>query len=239
MLRRLAVLSVLTAAAAACVLDADGFSNGSPSSDGDGGNDGASPVTPVPDSSSVDDSSSVLSDASSSDAADVHVDSAADAGVDSGADSGTPNPNVLTNPGFETGCGQWSTGSNATITPSTDARTGQKSCKVCMTGANDAYVYSEVPVSLATGDRLLGDIWVKGDKGAPIGEFQFFLNYTGTQDDFDGPATWLQPSTGAWSRMSAIEDIGAPAIKAAVVLVFDNNDGKCVLIDDASLRALP
>lgn len=215
-------------ALAACVLKADGFDDGHQASTTDSGVE--SGVTPELEASTPVEEAGPAPEAGS--------------GSDAGADGGLGLVNVLANGDFEQGCASWKPPddpSTVTMTTSTDAHSGAKACRVCLNAPSNTYVYQTVSMNLSAGQRTFGQIFVRGAQANPPGaNLQFFLSYTDVQSNDDSsPSSFAQPSASSWLRMSMIQELYEDANRITIVLVFDGNQNKCVLLDDASLAIVP
>lgn len=218
-------------ALAACVLKADGFTGGASAPDS-GSELDTGTVTPALEAGPPE------SEAGTTDGG-----RETDAGSDAASAATT---NVLVNGDFENGCSSWiASDTNAlTLAASADAHTGQKSCRVCMNTNDTQYVFQAVTVHVPLGERLFGQIFVRGAQANPPGSpIQLLLNYdpvTNGDDDDDSPASSLQPNPTTWLRMSMVQEIyDADAKQITLVLTIAGNQNKCFLIDDAALGVMP
>jgi hypothetical protein len=167
-------------------------------------------------------------DASPFEAAD-DADVAPDVSLD--ADAGPPN--LLVNPGFESGCTAFWTGANATITDTTadaDVRSGLRACFVCKNNASaNAAQHFQIRGGALPGERYVGKIWVKRplvDGSARQAE----LNIEGNRNLVTtSTADWTQIVTGYVVPL----DSGARNLDFSFRFVDD--PGACLLVDDAIL----
>lgn len=228
MTRRLAVASALLtlslAAAPACFSNLDGFTGG----DGSPGADGSTPPR--------------------GDASDDASDDATDRATDANnlPDVSPAGPNLLTNGDFELGCAGW-TVSDGTLTESSLARGGAKSCVYC----SEEQFYTDVEnvrrIDIVEGERYFAEVWLRTEGPTALSNPPELLIYTfetvGGQGNQIGAATGGPPFvSGDWVRLTALLTADRDAKGIAFQLRYTDepaNVGKCVHIDDATMYRLP
>jgi hypothetical protein len=187
-------------------------------------------------------------DAETADTAAPAEDAGGDAGQTDANDSAT---NLLDNGSFERGCGEgWTTNDPfATITESTVAHGGARSCQIC-SSAFDAgaslYFFSILSqtapgVVPAPGDQYEAAVWAQ--KAAAGGDFaQVAVNLAalgadgGVVEETTSVPTVAAPD---WTRVSMLKtfNAGGTQLQFSVRLRRYSDQSACVLLDDAELFA--
>jgi hypothetical protein len=199
-----------------------------PADDGGGGadatggdaNGGATDATPSSDSGS----DAVVRQDSSSDGP---------AGDDAGVQ-------LVVNGTFETGtCAPFMHNpSKATISASTNARTGTYACLVCNTGAptGTAGIWQDfAPGALGAGKYAFGAyVRTDGDAGNSLGQVQITV-----KKNVGGAARYpsYQTTTTAagWARLEVVVDVAADEFLAGFLVgLYSDTTGPCVVFDDVS-----
>jgi hypothetical protein len=150
-------------------------------------------------------------------------------------------PNLLTNGGFESGCGGWDTAGLATGSASV-ARSGTGACVVCLTGVvNPASFIQHVPAPTLAGQTYKGEIWVRADPeagtlpGLQLGVIHELGNGTTEPPAFTG-GPW---AAATWIQMTALVTTHEAGVGVALVVRFENSAFGCYVLDDAALYRTP
>ncbi len=181
------------------------------------------------------------SDVATSDVAEPDVSTGGDGG-DAATDApndvaiDTSNPNLVLNPGFEMGttlCGDdWNLGNNATITFSSQAHTGLRSCLVC--SSNPTGVTQTVNVLFDAGVSFAFTAYIATvpEGGAPKGQMDVHAIYLDGGQYFD--QTPKLDDGGAWAQYSDPFTTSS-AGTSIVISINPGGGGGCILVDDVSL----
>jgi hypothetical protein len=162
-----------------------------------------------------------------------------DAGGDggNGGDGGTSG-NLVGNSSFETGaggCGPGWSGYAQTLTFSTTARTGARSCDVCQQGAVSSYALEEDSIQLAAGNYY-AEAWIETPSTSDAvlsGVVVYFTPQGGSQTSFQGGQVTAGTS---WTQSQLQFTVDKPGTASIQVHVFSPPaTGSCILVDDVSL----
>jgi hypothetical protein len=215
-------------ASSACLLKADGFTGGSPTSSGDeaGAPDGGTGPGPGGGDSGGGGGGSP------------------EAGPD--ASSG-PRPNLLVNGDFELGCAGWDVGFGF-LSEASVAHGGTRSCKFCMDTNFEALMTRSATVAAHKGDTYLAEVWFQAAQPTTTMKSE---GYSGSSvavsaagqdaNPTDGP-----PIDGTWQRASTLATLTADATELDFVFHLQQQgnpasvgDVICVYVDDAAVRLTP
>lgn len=193
------------------------------------------------------DAASVVDGAGLPDTSSPAVDAQADTGA---TEAGQGTTNLLDNGTFESGCtGRWvSNDPFATITESSDAHGGSRSCQICSSafdaGGAPVYffsIYSQVaPRSPVPGEEYQATTWIKqASAGGSFDIVTLNLAELAADGGIVDEVTSSQTTPGAgWTSVSATKAFASGVqLKVSVRLRRFNDQSACVLLDDAELVA--
>jgi len=157
--------------------------------------------------------------------------------IDAMHDAGVTPTNLLPSGGFEDGCGTWA-GFQATLSSDPTARTGSKSCRICMDpGVDDVFSASDdgaiehPPI----GALFRAEAWVRTAPGAAAPPDAALLARTFNA----APFTEIEKNQGAssavgetWSKVEATLKINLVADRFHVSVGASAAPGACFLVDD-------
>ncbi len=165
--------------------------------------------------------------------------------VDAGEDSAAAAQNLHPQGSFEVGCSPWD-GYQATATSSTTARSGARSCRVCvMQGVADFFTLDDntIPLSPVAGARYRAEAWVRAAPGSvsPTTAQIYLRTVTPapfvTHQQAEGPFIVL-PANGEWVRLQIELTANQAQGVFNVFVAAPAVPGACFLVDDVRLERL-